>query len=99
MRNYFCSKALVICIITLSMGIMSVPKAQAVLFPVIENGCSPDFWKDHTAEWPASGFFPGQSIHSVFIEVPSTTLSRESLLQAVMFQGGDDQRFYKKGQE
>jgi len=96
MNNFF-TKSLLICTITLTIGFLPVTKAQALLV-VIEDGCSPDFWKDNTAKWLATGFLPGQSVQSVFSGAFSHKLSRESLLQAVMSQRGEEKRFHGRGE-
>ncbi len=87
MNNLF-TKFLVICTVTFTIGFMSVTKVQAWGF-VIVDGCSPDFWKDNTAKWLATGFLPGQSVGSVFSMASPHKLAQESLLQAVISQTED----------
>jgi hypothetical protein len=54
------------------------------------EGCTPGFWKNHPAQWPATGFSTGQTLESVF-DVPNNYgLDNNTLLQALSFQGGNN---------
>jgi hypothetical protein len=53
-------------------------------------GCTPGFWKNHPAQWPATGFSTGQTLESVF-DVPNNYgLDNNTLLQALSIQGGNN---------
>jgi len=89
--NNLVTKSLLICTVTLAIGFMPVRKVKA---QVIFDGCSPDYWKDHTAQWPATGFLPDQSVQSVFSKAFTFGLGRQSLLQAVISQSSDGEKSY-----
>jgi hypothetical protein len=59
--------------------------------PTGNQGCSPGYWKNHPASWPATGYSTGQSVSGVFHEATRfPSLGAASLLQALSFQGGSD---------
>jgi len=49
------------------------------------QGCTPGYWKNHTSSWPPTGYSTSQTLGSVFA---NTTLSSNSLLDALSFGGG-----------
>ncbi len=63
-------------------------------------GCTPGFWKNHTAgspsgkeAWTLTGYDPSQLVSSVFTEIPqdySTEIGGSTLLEALSFTGGED---------
>ena len=54
------------------------------------QGCTPGYWKNHTASWPPTGYSTSQTVDSVFASVnPSfPALGDATLLQALSFAGG-----------
>ena len=52
------------------------------------QGCSPGYWKNHTASWPATGFTTGQTLESVFDMPNHLGLDNVSLLTALNTGGG-----------
>lgn len=55
--------------------------------PVVKQGCTPGYWKNHPNAWSKTGYMSSQTVGSVFTSAP-TTLSSYTLLQALNFGGG-----------
>lgn len=53
--------------------------------PVVKQGCTPGYWKNHLSAW--TGYSPSQTVSSVFTSAPSS-LGSATLLQALSFRGG-----------
>lgn len=96
--NTLFTKFILICAVAFTIGFMPARTVQAV-FTEIVDGCSPDFWKDNTAEWTVTGFLPGQSVQSVFSKgFFLWTYKEKSLLQAVISESDDGAVFDRRGQ-
>lgn len=54
--------------------------------PVVKEGCTPGYWKNHPNAWSKTGYLNGQSVSSVFSGAES--LSDATLLEALNFGGG-----------
>ena len=56
--------------------------------PVLDEGCTPGFWKNHSDEWV--GYSPNQTLESVFNVPNAFGIDGVSLQTALSFGGGDD---------
>jgi hypothetical protein len=54
--------------------------------PVVKQGCTPGYWKNHLSAWNGTGYSPSQTVSSVFTNTGS--LGSATLLQALSFRGG-----------
>ena len=61
------------------------------LTPPGDEGCTPGYWKNHPASWPATGYAPGQTLESVFDVPDALGLDNATLLEALSFTGGAGQ--------
>jgi len=52
------------------------------------EGLSHGYWKNHTEDWPPTGYSPSQTLASVFSESADLGLGGYTLLQALDFGGG-----------
>lgn len=54
------------------------------------QGCTPAYWKNHTDDWPPTGYSPPQTVNTAFVNVTTyyPTLGNATLLQALSFGGG-----------
>jgi hypothetical protein len=54
------------------------------------QGCTPGYWKNHTASWPPTGYTTGQDIDTVFASVNTyySDLGNAGLREALSFTGG-----------
>ncbi|HYO13223.1 MAG TPA: hypothetical protein VE685_08530, partial [Thermoanaerobaculia bacterium] len=53
------------------------------------QGCTPGYWKNHPASWPATGYQTGQRVDSVFSAASaSPSLGSAGLIDALGFNGG-----------
>ncbi len=53
------------------------------------EGLSHGYWKNHTEDWPPTGYSPSQTLGSVFAQSSSYGLGSYTLLQALDFKGGN----------
>lgn len=58
--------------------------------PPGRQGCTPGYWKNHTASWAGTGYTPGQTAGSVFSIPASYGLAGKTLLQSLDGGGGTD---------
>ena len=56
--------------------------------PPAFQGCTPGYWKNHTEDWPPTGFSPSQTLESVFDVPDGLGLDTNTLLDALNFGGG-----------
>jgi hypothetical protein len=52
------------------------------------EGCTPGFWKNHTEDWPPTGYSPAQTLESVFDIPDSLGIDTMTLLEALETGGG-----------
>lgn len=52
------------------------------------EGLSHGYWKNHSEDWPPTGYSPSQTLGSVFAESSSLGLGSYTLLEALDFAGG-----------
>jgi hypothetical protein len=56
--------------------------------PTGREGCTPGYWKNHTEDWPATGYTVGQTLESVFDVPNSLGIDNVTLLTALSSGGG-----------
>lgn len=56
--------------------------------PVIFEGCTPGYWKNHPNAWGPTGYSPSQTLESVFDVPDAFGLDARTLKQALSFGGG-----------
>lgn len=71
------------------LGVLRLPLPATPPPPTGDQGCSPGYWKNHTASWSGTGFSPGQTAGSVFTALSAfPTLASKTLLQSIQGGGG-----------
>jgi len=56
--------------------------------PTGDQGCSPGYWKNHAASWPATGYATGSTVGSLFTASAWPAVDGSTLLAALDFGGG-----------
>lgn len=73
-----------------TLGALRVPlPAPGEEPPGDTTGCTPGYWKNHTASWSGTGWTPGQTVGSAFSGASAfPSLASQTLLQALQGGGG-----------
>ena len=73
--------------VILAVAVMTVGiSAPASAVRVGNEGCTPGYWKNHTDNWEEAA--PGQLLSSIYSEAANTSLSGNTLLEALQGNGG-----------